>query len=82
MVTKLFGSMNPQNYKIKLSGKRTVFLNLKKIGRSIFIFSSIIDPLLLTSFFEVLSNELFYDTAFRQVVSIIFSPVNGLLTNQ
>lgn len=29
MVAKLFGSVNPQHYKIKLSGKRTAFLTLK-----------------------------------------------------
>lgn len=64
MVAKLFGTVNPQHYKIKLSGKKDCFFNLKKIGRDIFIFSSIIDPLLLTPFFGVLSNELFYNTAF------------------
>lgn len=36
MVAKLFGFANPQHYKIKLSGKRTVFLTLKKLVGVIF----------------------------------------------
>lgn len=32
MVAKLFGSVNPQHYKIKLSGKKDCFFNLKIRG--------------------------------------------------
>lgn len=60
MVAKLFGSVNPQHYKIKLSGKRTAFLTLKFAG----FFFSIIAPVLPTHFFGALGNEPFGYTGF------------------
>lgn len=60
---QIFGCVNPQHYKIKLSGKKTVFLTLKN-GKGYFFFSTIIAPLLPTLVFGALGNKPNYYTGF------------------
>ena len=61
---QIFGCVNPQHYKIKLSGKKDCFFNLKKWKGVFFLFSTIIAPLLPTLVFGALGNKPNYYTGF------------------